>query len=180
MIPIQTARVALGFGFSRWCLFIKILSSLMAWGNRGGSNSFLRLSEGKETPTKIQWDFFNRKALVRLPIQSQTAKGEIITPATVEFRLGDGSAHPHLLLAGIAQSFVHAYHMDDNALLNVVNRCRAVHLDKRDVAWLHVPRSNREVATVLESHKKMYVDGGVFQPSFIEQHVSALSSNRTT
>lgn len=150
----------------------------MAWGNRGGANSFLRLSEGKETPTTIQWDFFNRKALVRLPIQSQTAKGEIITPATVEFRLGDGSAHPHLLLAGIAQAFVHAYNMDDNALLNVVNRCRAVHLDKRDEVLLDVPRNNREVATALESHQKIYVAGSVFHPNFVEEQVALLSPNR--
>ena len=147
----------------------------MAWGNRAGTNSFLRLSEGKETPTKIQWDFFNRKALVRLPIQSQTAAKEITTPATVEFRLGDGSAHPHLLLAGIAQSFVYAYHMDDKNLLDVVNRCRAVKQDSSGNVLIDVPRSAQEVGTVLDSHKPIYVAGGVFHPSFIETNVLNLS-----
>jgi len=55
--------------------------SLMMFANRV-DQSFLRLQQGKESPETVEWDFYNRKALVRLPIQQSEA-----TPATVEFRL---------------------------------------------------------------------------------------------
>lgn len=145
----------------------------MAWGNRDATKSFLRLSEGHETPTEFQWDFFNRKALVRLPIQSQTAQGDIRTPATVEFRLGDGSAHPHLLLAGIAQAFCHAYLMDDTTLMEVVDHCR-VHLGKSLDVLVDVPRNQNDIAAVLGAQSQIYAAGNVFHPSFIEKFLANL------
>jgi glutamine synthetase len=145
----------------------------MAWGNRDATKSFLRLSEGHETPTKFQWDFFNRKALVRLPIQSRTAQGDIRTPATVEFRLGDGSAHPHLLLAGIAQAFCHAYLMDDTTLMEVVDHCR-VHLGKSHDPLEAVPRNQNDIAAILGAHSQIYAAGNVFHPSFIEKFLANL------
>jgi len=79
----------------------------MAFGNRGGG-SFVRLSQAKEAPNAIIWGDADRTALVRLPIVARTEDGRPVTPATVEFRLPDGSAHPHLLLAGVAQVMVAA------------------------------------------------------------------------
>jgi len=148
--------------------------SLMAWGNRC-EKSFQRLKQGEEAPSKVQWDFFNRKCLVRLPIQSQDAHGNTKTPATVEFRLGDGSAHPHLLLAGIAQAFVHAYVMQSKAL-DVVDRCRIVGIqdDTKGSQMTPVPRNAAEVAMALERDRDIYLAGDVFPLSLIEEALESL------
>jgi len=80
-------------------------AALMAAGNRV-PGSFLRLTGGKECPSSVKWGFFNRGAMIRIPIQQGDGRTppKTATPATVEYRLGDGSAFPHLLLAGIAQA----------------------------------------------------------------------------
>jgi hypothetical protein len=81
--------------------------ALMAFGNRS-RESFLRLRQGKEVPASVTWGHFNRKALVRIPVLARNAEGEPVAPPTVEFRLPDGSVNPFLLLAGAAQSVIHA------------------------------------------------------------------------
>ncbi|MFN8587248.1 MAG: glutamine synthetase [Candidatus Eisenbacteria bacterium] len=81
--------------------------ALMAFGNRV-EGSFVRLTQGKEAPTAIAWGEFDRHALVRLPIVASTPDGRAVSAPTIEFRLPDGSAHPHLLLAGVAQAMVAA------------------------------------------------------------------------
>lgn len=146
--------------------------SLMAWGNRS-SKSFQRLLQGKEVPKDVQWDFFNRKALVRLPIQSQNAQGKIVTPATVEFRLGDGSAQPHLLLAGISQAFAHAYLLEEKARLAVVDRCHASATHSSGVIT-NVPHNFDEVGALLERDRGVYLAGSVFPSSFIDQAIATL------
>ena len=77
--------------------------ALMAFGNRS-LGSFVRLTQGKEAPNTVFWGEFNRKALVRLPLVATTEENRRVGVPTVEFRLPDGSAHPYLLLAGIAQA----------------------------------------------------------------------------
>ncbi len=81
--------------------------ALMAFGNRT-EGSLIRLTQAKEAPNAIVWGEFDRSALVRLPIVARTEDGRPVSPPTIEFRLPDGSAHPHLLLAGVAQVMVEA------------------------------------------------------------------------
>ena len=98
----------------------------MAFGNRT-PNSFVRLTQAKEAPSTVTWGRYNRKALIRLPIVATDEEGRSVSAETVEFRLPDGSAHPHLLLAGIAQAMVAARDFDDlDSLLEkrAPRRCR--------------------------------------------------------
>ncbi len=73
----------------------------MAFGNRV-EDSFARLNQAKEAPNRISWGEFDRNALVRLPITATDQTGRQVTMPTIEFRLPDGSALPHLLMAGVA------------------------------------------------------------------------------
>jgi glutamine synthetase len=90
---------------SQWLIagLVQLGGALMAFGNRAES-SFTRLIQGKETPAALTWGEYDRGALVRLPALARTPDGRAVSPPTVELRLPDGSAHPHLLLAGIAQA----------------------------------------------------------------------------
>jgi glutamine synthetase len=88
--------------------------ALMCVGNRVEDSflHFLRLTQGKEAPKGIFWGYYNRGSMIRLPVQvirRERGSSEVpVTPATVEYRLGDGSAFPHLLLAGIAHAATYA------------------------------------------------------------------------
>ncbi|RKZ26857.1 hypothetical protein DRQ20_01950 [bacterium] len=54
-------------------------------------NSYRRLVEGFEAPVYIAWGRMNRTALVRIPASGKS----------VEYRGGDGTANPYLLLASL-------------------------------------------------------------------------------
>ena len=62
----------------------------------------------KMAPHAIVWGEYDRSALVRLPMNATTEDGRVVSPPTIEFRLPDGSAHPHLVLAGAAQAMCDA------------------------------------------------------------------------
>jgi glutamine synthetase len=99
---------------ARWLIggLVEHGAAMMAFGNRS-RDSFVRLSQGKEAPSAVTWGRYNRKALVRIPIIPTDVDGRATSPGTIEFRLPDGSAHPHLLLAAVAQAFVDGRRMTD-------------------------------------------------------------------
>ncbi len=78
-------------------------AALMAFGNRD-EGSFVRLGQAREAPNSIIWGEYDRSALIRLPFVPTDAQGRAVAAPTVEFRLPDGSAHAHHLLAGVAQA----------------------------------------------------------------------------
>jgi glutamine synthetase len=92
----------------------KYAPTLMAYGNMV-SASYLRLVPNQEAPTKVSWSEMNRHAMIRVPLGwgnvnnlaklvNPQQKGELKdmdSRQTVELRSPDGSAHIHLLLAGI-------------------------------------------------------------------------------
>lgn len=92
---------------AQWLIggLVQLGAALMAFGNRS-EGSLIRLNQGKEAPEGVAWGQFDRKALVRLPIVAMDQEGKALTEPTIEFRLPDGSAHPYLLLAGVAQALV--------------------------------------------------------------------------
>lgn len=61
-------------------------------------NSFKRLRPGSWAPAHVAWAFGNRAALVRIP-----GRGE---GRHLEYRSGDASANPHLLLTGLLAAIV--------------------------------------------------------------------------
>jgi glutamine synthetase len=92
---------------ARWLIggLVAYGAAMMAFGNRS-RDSFVRLGQGKEAPVELTWGRYNRSALVRIPIVPSDDGGRATSPETIEFRLPDGSAHPHLLLGAVAQAFV--------------------------------------------------------------------------
>ena len=143
--------------------------ALMAFGNRT-TNSFVRLTQAKEAPSTVTWGRYNRKALIRLPIVATDDKGQSVSPETVEFRLPDGSAHPHLLLAGIAQAMVASRSVENlDALLDKTNAQTL-----QAPAALPVPRTFQEVADGLREHRLVFEAGNVFPRHVIDRTIEAL------
>lgn len=145
--------------------------SLMAFGNRT-SSSFVRLFQGKESPAAVTWGQFNRKALVRLPVTMQDSTGASAYPETVEFRLPDGSANPHLLLAGIAQAACAAHSMNNRRKFMESLRSDAI---KGDAAR-KIPTNSKEIAALLENDRVAYQAADVFPASLIDGEIARLKA----
>ena len=148
----------------------QIGGALMAFGNREES-SFTRLIQGKEAPTNVTWGQFNRKALIRLPIVAKDEFGHEVSPPTVEFRLPDGSAHPHLLLAGIAQALVVGKEMEN--LNETIEKTKA---GSNGGEGASVPRSFKAVATELKNNRELFTEGSVFPAHVIDRIIEELET----
>ncbi len=171
---------------AQWLIggLVQLGGALMAFGNRD-QTSFLRLLQGKEAPTSVTWGRYDRQALVRLPIVALRADGRPVTPPTIEFRLPDGSAHPHLLLAGIAQAMIQGNRTEAlEAILQATASGRKSGSVKGaargtgpvaagpapaapDAAWSVAHRA-AEVAAALRSHRQVFEAGGVFPSGLID------------
>lgn len=158
---------------AKWLIggLARIGGALMAFGNRKVS-SFVRLAQGKEAPNTITWGQYNRKVLIRLPILVTGPSGRVISPPTVEFRLPDGSAHPHALAAGMAQALVAGHEME--GLDALVEATRAEKVSDNPEGALSVPRSLPEVAGQVSRHRALLEAGGVFPPHTIDRLIEAL------
>lgn len=145
--------------------------ALMAFGNRV-EGSFVRLLQGKEAPTAVAWGQYDRHALVRIPITATDADGREVAPPTIEFRLPDGSAHPHLLLAGAAQALVSGKDTQNLATLLEVTAAARVRQDPSGAPRL--PVTPKEIAAALDGCRDVLVAGGVFPMELLEHFVTAL------
>lgn len=135
--------------------------ALMAFGNRT-EGSFVRLTQGKEAPNTVTWGRYNRHALIRLPIQAMSESGRVVSIPTIEFRLPDGSAHPHLLLAGLGQAFVRGGSIDDRDGLLARTRSSG---DRSAAA--PVPRDFVSVSRALCENEAALAKGGVFTAAML-------------
>ncbi len=145
--------------------------ALMAFGNRT-SGSFARLSQGKEAPHAVMWGDADRRALIRIPISAKTEDGRLVSPPTIEFRLPDGSAHPYLLLAGVAQAVVRG--AATKGIDRLLEETSSVRLDKDRNAMKPVPRSFDDVAFALSEHRAVFEEGGVFPKLLVERTLEKL------
>jgi glutamine synthetase len=156
---------------ARWLIggLVQLGGALMAFGNRADA-SFIRLSQAKEAPNSVKWGECDRSALVRLPVVAADGEHRRASPATVEFRLPDGSAHPHLLLAGVAQAMVRGRATPDlEALLQATAASnRAEH------GGASVPRTFGEVGEELARHRAVFEAGGVFPPVLLDARIQRL------
>jgi glutamine synthetase len=158
---------------ARWLIggLARVGGALMAFGNRS-SDSFTRLTQGKEAPKTVTWGRFNRHALIRLPIQATTADGRTVTPPTIEFRLPDGSANAYLLLTGVAQAMMAARAMPDlDALLE---RTKAPTDRTQRSSATPVPQSMAEIGRELAEHREILEAGEVFPEGMISALVEQL------
>ncbi len=157
---------------ARWLIggLVQYGGALMAFGNRA-EESFVRLSQAKEAPNRVNWGEYDRSALVRLPVVATDADGRLVSPPTIEFRLPDGSAHPHLLLAGIAQAMVQGRVTPDlDALLDATAAART----GANGGGAHVPRSFAEVGDALERHRAVFESGEVFPAVLVDARIERL------
>ena len=148
-----------------------LAGALMAFGNRT-PNSFVRLSQAREAPNRVTWGRYNRKALIRLPIVARGADNRAVSAETVEFRLPDGSAHPHLLLAGIAQATVLGRSMPTEARARLIERTSAA---GAAADALGVPRSFADVTEALTGARAALETGDVFLPHVMDRVIDGLS-----
>ena len=140
--------------------------ALMAFGNRS-PHSFVRLMQAREAPDRVTWGWHNRRALIRIPVIARNEEGDAATAETVEFRLPDGAAHPHLLLAGVAQAMLAGRGADVDAVLE-----RTAAANARGA--VSVPRSFGDVAVALRADREVFEAGGVFPPLVIQRVVEGL------
>jgi len=159
---------------ARWLIagLVRHGGALMAFGNRV-EGSFVRLTQGKEAPTSVTWGEFDRHALVRLPIVATAPDGRRVASPTIEFRLPDGSAHPHLLLAGVAQALVSGSETPD--LEALLERTAAARAPREAGGVSGLPRSRREIADALVSARAMLDAGGVFPERMLAAVIAGIA-----
>ncbi len=145
--------------------------ALMAFGNRV-PGSFVRLKQAKEAPSVVTWGAYDRRALVRLPVLARTAEGRETSPPTIEFRLPDGSAHPHLLLAGIAQATAAA--PPDEEAGPLLERTATARREDGLADAPKLPLSFAEIAAALAARRGALEDGGVFPRTLLDETIRSL------
>jgi glutamine synthetase len=150
---------------------VRVGAALMAFGNRV-DGSFARLVQGKEAPKTIVWGDYDRSALIRLPVVATTEDGRPVSPPTVEFRLPDGSALPHLLLAGAAQAMVEGLEVPD--LDDLLERTAAKNAGAGADAGHRVPWNAIEVADELLRQRAVLEAGEVFPEVLVDRAVERL------
>jgi glutamine synthetase len=155
---------------ARWLIggLVQYGGALMAFGNRA-EESFVRLTQAKEAPNKVTWGEYDRRALVRLPVVATDADGRLVSPPTIEFRLPDGSAHPHLMMAGVAQSMIGGRDTRDLDALLESTAARVA-----DGSGASVPRSFGEVAEALQRHRAVLEAGDVFPSVLVDARIARL------
>ncbi len=157
---------------ARWLIggLVQTGSALMAWGNRV-RGSFLRLTQAKEAPNAIVWGEFDRLALVRLPAVAMDVGGRALTTPTIEFRLPDGSALPHLLLAGAALAMVRGRETPN--LDELLARTSSV-TDGQTGDVEPVPLDFGEVANALQRHRAMFETAETFPSGVVDRTLASL------
>ena len=167
--------------------YLSAAKALTAFGNTVPT-SYLRFTDGDESPEGICWGERDRSGLVRVPLAwrgdvlpamvahanpgSPRAGEPIIEPAidpqTIEFRLGDGSADVHLLLAGMAIAARRG--LTDPDALDVAERLNTADHDDFD----QLPTSCAESADLLEADRDVFEADGVFPSLLIDAVLSRL------
>lgn len=163
---------------------LHLAPALTAFGNTVPT-SYLRLMPNHEAPTNICWGKSNRSALVRVPLgwvgadhmaslanpQDETAaQWKSIPRQTLEYRVSDGSANMHQLLAGIAAAVVCGYRDAD-----AIKRAKELQVECnlfKDELLMHtfekLPSSCEESASALLHLREYFEADGIFQPDMIE------------
>jgi glutamine synthetase len=168
---------------------MKHASSLCAFGNTAAT-SYLRLVPGLEAPTQAEWSDSDRSALVRVPLACRgdnlmvravnpTEPMELVDTGcrqTVEWRLADGSAHPHRLLAGIATAATWGLTRAESLELARATKASPRTSPSADggAALEPLPPSCGAAAQSLLRARRMYEADGVFPPAVIDLVVEQL------
>lgn len=164
--------------------YLSAARALTAFGNTVPT-SYLRFADGDESPGAITWAEKDRTGLVRVPLawNGDVLPGMVahanpagsapvpepdVHPQTVEFRLGDGSADVHLLLAGMAVAVRRG--LIDDGSLELAERLSTG--DSDDVEQL--PTSCAESADALDAERALFEAEGVFPAALLDAVIAGL------
>jgi len=152
------------------------------------STSYLRFTDGEESPEGICWGETDRTGLVRVPLAwggdvlpgmvahanpdtSEPLPDPAIHPQTVELRLADGSADVHLLLAGMAVAPRRG--LNDPESLELAERLSTIHHDDFE----QLPASCADSADALENARTTFEADGIFPSELIDSVLDRLRAN---
>ncbi len=171
--------------------------SLTAFGNTI-SSAYLRLVPNQEAPTRVCWSDLNRSAMIRVPLgwsnlgnlaakvnpqNLEDFQDAVGGRQTVELRSPDGSAHIHLLLAGIVMAADWAFRdnpslFKDSGPLELAEKLYVkgnIFSEKGLLERLPVlPASCVESSRILVEKRDLYEREGVFPPSVIDYVAASL------
>jgi glutamine synthetase len=170
---------------------LDLADALTAFGNTVPT-SYLRLVPNQEAPTYICWGERNRSALVRIPLgwTGGNDMAEIVNPGltkdtksptnqtqTFEFRVPDGSANIHLIMAGLLIAAVHGLNMD-----NALEQAESLYVkgnifhtsDFKNLNQL--PASCYESAERLDEKRDIFIGSGVFPRMIITHTIDKLKN----
>jgi glutamine synthetase len=167
--------------------YLSATKALTAFGNTVPT-SYLRLTDGDESPEGICWGETDRTGLVRVPLawgghvlpgmvahanpgSSEPVPEPAIHPQTVELRLADGSAEVHLLLAGMAVAARRG--LSDPASLELAARLSTADHDDFE----QLPSSRAESADALERERASFEADGIFPPELIDAVLERLRAD---
>ncbi|NPD06154.1 glutamine synthetase [Nocardioides sp. zg-1308] len=167
--------------------YLSSARALTAFGNTVPT-SYLRFTEGDESPEGISWGETDRTGLVRVPLAwngdvlpgmvahaNPGRSGPVPEPAvhaqTVELRLADGSADVHLLLAGMAVAARQG--LGDPDSLDVAERLSTADHDDFE----QLPSSCAESADALEERRDLFEADGVFPAELVDAVLERLRSD---
>ena len=167
--------------------YLSAAKALTAFGNTV-STSYLRFTEGEESPEGICWGETDRTGLVRVPLAwgghvlpgmvahaNPDSSGSIpdpaIHPQTVELRLADGSADVHLFLAGMAVAA--RCGLGDPESLELAARLSTADHDDFE----QLPSSCADSADALESARASFEAAGIFPTELIDSVLDRLRAD---
>ena len=170
--------------------YLPAARALSAFGNTVPT-SYLRFAEGDESPEDICWGMGGRTGLVRVPLAwGGDALTDVVAHAnpgstepipepaihhqTVELRLGDGSAHVHLLLAGMAVAAKRG--LSDAGSLELAERLSTDNHDDFE----QLPASCAESADALEAERETFESDGVFPGQLFDALLAGLRDTEDT
>jgi glutamine synthetase len=126
------------------------------------TNSYKRLIEGFEAPTKLSYSRRNRAAVIRIPIHSPSAKSR-----RIEYRCPDSAANPYLLFSALLMA----------ALDGIQNKIRPGDPLDKDIYDLQpeeladvptTPKSLEASLDALRDDHDFLLRGDVFTPDVID------------
>jgi glutamine synthetase len=167
--------------------YLSAAKALTAFGNTVPT-SYLRFTDGDESPEGICWGEADRTGLVRVPLawggdvlpamiahanpdSSEPIPEPAVHPQTVELRLADGSADVHLLLAGMAVAARRGLR-DPESLQTAERLSTADHDD-----FEQLPSSSADSADALESDRESFEADGVFPGELLDALLDRLRAD---
>lgn len=164
--------------------------ALTAFGNTIPT-SYLRLVPNQEAPTKICWGDRNRSALVRVPLgwSGKQNMAAIANPdvsvstkngdsrQTFEFRVPDGSANIHLIMAGLIVASLHGINMPN--ALEMADRLYVEGNIFRNIPaqkLQQLPASCVESGKRLNSKREIFEKNSIFPQHLIDHTIESLTA----